>query len=82
LKDFKGREPLFFLRISLFHNMRVELSVGGMHWEKTMLKRAQGQAGQPRRVASRPHFAPKYSEIFSKIPLEITQLIPTPEFGN
>jgi hypothetical protein len=28
LRDFKGREPLFFLEILLFHNIHVEISTG------------------------------------------------------
>jgi hypothetical protein len=69
LRDFKGRELLFLFRILLFHNMNDDLSMGRMQWEKTKLKRAQGQAGQPRSVAGRPHFAPKNSVIFPKIPV-------------
>jgi hypothetical protein len=30
LKDFKGREPLFLLRILPFHNTNVDLSMGRM----------------------------------------------------
>jgi hypothetical protein len=67
--DFKGREPLFLLRILPFHNMNVDLLMGIMQQEKTDSKRAQGQAGWPRGVAGRPHFAPKNFEIFSKISL-------------
>jgi hypothetical protein len=75
LRDFKGRKPLFLLRILPFHNMNVEFSMGRMQREKTKSKRAQGQAG-------RPHFAPKNSGFSSKIPLSITQFTPTPDFGN
>jgi hypothetical protein len=67
--DFKGREPLFFLRILMFHNMHDGLSTGRMQREKTESKREQGQTGRPRNVAGRTHFAPKNSVIFSKIPL-------------
>jgi hypothetical protein len=42
LRDFKGREPLFLLRILLFLNMNVDLSTGRMQWEKVESKRAQG----------------------------------------
>jgi hypothetical protein len=71
LKDFKGRESLFFLRILPFHNMHVDLSTGGMQREKTESKRAQGHAGQPRSVASWPHFAPKNSGNFPKFPYKL-----------
>jgi hypothetical protein len=67
--DFNEREPLFFLGIFPFHNMHVELSTGGMQWEKMELKRAQGQAGWPRCVVTRPLFAHKNSGIFPNIPL-------------
>jgi hypothetical protein len=30
LRDFKGSEPLFLLRILLFHNVNVDLSMGRM----------------------------------------------------
>jgi hypothetical protein len=69
LRDFKGREPLFLLGILLFHNMNIDLSTVRMQWGKTESKRAQGQAGWPRSVASRQHFAPKNSGIFPKSPL-------------
>jgi hypothetical protein len=46
------------------------------------LKRDQRQAGQPRSVLVQPHFAPRNSRIFPKIPLSITQFTPTPNFGN
>jgi hypothetical protein len=42
LRDFKGREPLFLLRILPFHNINVDLSTSVLQWEKTKLKRAQG----------------------------------------
>jgi hypothetical protein len=42
LSNFKGREPLFLLRILPFHNMNIDLSTGRMQQEKTKLKRAQG----------------------------------------
>jgi hypothetical protein len=64
----RERTPLF-LRILPFHNTNIELSTGRMQHEKTELKRAPGQAGRPRSVASRPHFASKNSGIFSKIPM-------------
>jgi hypothetical protein len=40
LRDFKGREPLFLLRILSFHNINVDLSMGRMQREKTESKRA------------------------------------------
>jgi hypothetical protein len=46
--------------------MNVDLSTGRMQWEKSESKRAQGQAGRPRSVAGRPHFAPENYEIFPK----------------
>jgi hypothetical protein len=69
LRDFKGSEPFFLLGILLFDNMNVDLSTSTMQWEKTELKRAQWQAERPRSVAGRPHFAPKNSGIFPKIPI-------------
>jgi hypothetical protein len=66
LRDFKGREPLFFLKILPFHNIHVELSTGAIQREQTESKRAQGQAGWPRSVAGLPHFAPRNSGIFPK----------------
>jgi hypothetical protein len=42
LRDFKGREPLFLLRILPFHNMNIDLSTGRMQREKIEIKRAQG----------------------------------------
>jgi hypothetical protein len=57
--------------------MNVDLSTSGMLWEKTELKRAQGQAGRPRSVAGWPHFAPKYFGIFPKFPYKVlNSLIP------
>jgi hypothetical protein len=44
LRDFKGTEPLFLLRILLFHDMNLDLSTSIMQREKTESKRAQGQA--------------------------------------
>jgi hypothetical protein len=82
LRDFKRREPVFLLRILPFHNMNIDLSMGRMQWKKTESKRAQGQDGRLRCVAGQPHFAPKYSGIFPKIPLQITEFTPTPDFGN
>jgi hypothetical protein len=52
-----------------FHNMNDDVSMGRTEWEKTESKRAQGQAGWPWSVDSRPHFAPKSFGIFPKIPL-------------
>jgi hypothetical protein len=40
LRDFKGRELLFLLKILLFHNMDVDLSTGRMQRKKTKSKRA------------------------------------------
>jgi hypothetical protein len=71
LRDFKGREPLFLFRILPFHNMNDALSMGRMQREKTESKRVQGQAGWPRSVAGWPHFAPRNSRIFPKIPLKL-----------
>jgi hypothetical protein len=67
LRHFKGREPLFLLRILLFHNMNVDLLMGRMQREKTESKRAQGQVGRSRSVAGQPHFALKNTRIFIKI---------------
>jgi hypothetical protein len=39
---FKGREPLFLLRILPFHNMNIDLSMSRMQREKTESKRAHG----------------------------------------
>jgi hypothetical protein len=69
LRDFKLREPLFILGILPFHNVNVDLSMGRMQREKTESKRAHGQAGWPRSVVGRPHFAPINSGISPKIPL-------------
>jgi hypothetical protein len=71
LRDFKGREPLFLLRILPFHNMNVDLSTGRMQREKTESKRAQGQADQPRSVAIRPHFDPKILGFSPKFPYKL-----------
>jgi hypothetical protein len=68
MRDCKGREPLFLLRILPFDNKNIDLWMSRMQREKTELKMAHGQAGQPRRVAGRPHFAPKNSRIFPKSP--------------
>jgi hypothetical protein len=69
LRDLKGENPFFF-RILLFHNMNVDLSTSRMQQEKTELKRAQGQAGQP-------HFVPKNSGIFPKFPCKsLNSLLP------
>jgi hypothetical protein len=51
--------------------MNDDLSMGRMQWEKTKLKRAQGQAGQPRSVAGWPHFAPKILGFFPKFPYKL-----------
>jgi hypothetical protein len=67
--DFKGREPLFLLRILPFHNMNVDLSMGIMQQEKTNSKRAQGQAGWPRSVDGRTNGAPKHFEVLSPLSL-------------
>jgi hypothetical protein len=51
--------------------MNVDLSTSGVLQEKIDSKRAQGQAGWSRSVADWPHFAPKYSGIFSKFPYKL-----------
>jgi hypothetical protein len=71
LRDFKGREPLFLFGILPFHNMNDDLSMGRTQWEKTESKRAQGQAGRPRSVASRPYIAPRISGFFPKFPYKL-----------
>jgi hypothetical protein len=58
----KGENPLFFRGNSPFHNVHDDLSMGRMQREKTESKSAQGQT-------RRPHFAPKNSGIFPKIPI-------------
>jgi hypothetical protein len=45
LKDFKGRESLFFLRILPFHNMHVDLSTGGMQGKRPSRKGPRGMPG-------------------------------------
>jgi hypothetical protein len=67
LRDFKGREPLFLLRILSFHNTDVDLSTDRMQREKTESKRAQGQARQPRSVGFFPKFP--YKLLNSLLPL-------------
>jgi hypothetical protein len=57
------------LEFVMFHNTNVELSMDRMQREKTESKRTQEQARRPRIVAGWPHFAPKNSRIFPKIPL-------------
>jgi hypothetical protein len=42
-----------------------------MQQEKNESKRAHGQAGRPRSVASRPQFAPKNFGIFPKFPYKL-----------
>jgi hypothetical protein len=71
LSDFKGREPLFLLRILPFHNMNIDLSTGRIQQEKIESKRAQGSAGWPRSVAGQRHFAPKNYGIFPKFPYKL-----------
>jgi hypothetical protein len=66
LRALKGENPSF-PQILPFHNTNIELSMGRMQRENTELKRAQGQAGRPRNVASRPHSDSKNSGIFPKI---------------
>jgi hypothetical protein len=43
--------------------------MGIMQQEKTKWIRAQEQAGWPKSVTGRPHFAPKNSGVFPKIPM-------------
>jgi hypothetical protein len=66
LRYFKGRGPLFLLRILPFHNMNVDLSMCRMQWENTESKRAQGQARRPRSVLASHTLLPLIFKIWKE----------------
>jgi hypothetical protein len=67
LRDLKGENPSFFIRILPFHNKNVDLSMSRMQREKTESKRAQGQAGAAKKCGRPATLCPQKFWDFPKI---------------